>query len=153
MRGALSVLVRVGLGLLLAVAGALKLRDPSGFATEIANYQLFPGMAPYLAAVLPAVELILGIALIVLPDLWRRAAAAGAVGLFVAFSVAVGSAYFRRINISCGCFGGGGDPITGLTLIRNLLLSAAAVLLVVERQRDSQNFTFAKNGRKGGGPS
>jgi len=132
MSGVLPLLVRVALGLLLGIAGALKLRDPSGFATEIANYQLFPAVAPYLAAVLPALEVVLGIALVALPRVWRRAAAVGAVGLFAAFSVAVGSAYFRRINISCGCFGGGGDPITGLTLIRNLVLSAAAVLLVVK---------------------
>ena len=152
MRRRLPLLIRAVLGLLLAVAGALKLADPSAFATEIANYQLLPAVAPYLAAALPALELVLGVALLIAPRPWRRGAAALALGLFVAFAGAVGSAYFRRINISCGCFGTGGDAISGLTLVRNLVLVAAAALLLVG-EGDSQNFTSLKSARNDAGAS
>jgi uncharacterized membrane protein YphA (DoxX/SURF4 family) len=127
---ALALVLRVGLGGLLVVAGGLKLRAPVAFATEIANYQLVPAVAPYVAAVLPIVELVVGGALLVAPRAWRRAAALAALGLLAAFTFAVASAYFRRINIDCGCFGTGGGPITGLTLARNLGLMAAAGLIM-----------------------
>jgi putative oxidoreductase len=132
------LLMRLGLGGLLLVAGALKMRAPAAFSTEIANYQLLPShlhiLAPILASTLPAVEMVLGVALLAAPWAWRRAASVGALGLLLAFSVAVGSAYFRHINIECGCFGTGSSPITFLTLMRNLLLtSGAGLLLWLER--------------------
>jgi hypothetical protein len=129
-RRAAAFVLRVGLGALLLVAGALKLKDPAGFATEIANYQLLPQLAPYVGAVLPAVEVVIGAGLLLLPLAWRRGAAAAALGLLVMFTVAVGSAYVRHINIACGCFGGGGDVISRLTLARNVALMAAAVALL-----------------------
>ena len=88
---AIPLLLRLILGLLLAVAGVLKLRDPTAFATEIANYQLFPALAPVLAAILPLVEIVIGARLIVLPHAGRRAAAAAALALFVMFTGAVSS--------------------------------------------------------------
>ncbi len=130
-RASAAWLLRLGLGGLLVAAGLLKLRDPAGFAVEISNYQLLPVMAPYLAAALPATELVLGLGLIVTPRAWRRAAAAGALLLFAAFTVAVASAYLRGINIACGCFGGGGDAIGPLTLARNLALLVAVAALWV----------------------
>ena len=124
------LLLRLTLGALLSVAGALKLRDPTAFATEIANYQLVPALAPYLAALLPAIEIVIGAGLIVLPRAWRRGAAAAALVLFVMFTGAVSSAYFRRINIDCGCFGTGGGPIDALTLLRNLALTAGTLAVL-----------------------
>jgi uncharacterized membrane protein YphA (DoxX/SURF4 family) len=127
-------LLRLGLAALLITAGALKLRDPAGFAVEVANFQLVPALAPYLAATLPVVELVLGVGLLLFPAPWRRAAAVGAAILLVGFAVAVGSAFFRHINIACGCFGGGGDTIGPLTLLRNLsLLVAVAALLALDQ--------------------
>jgi len=123
-------LVRLTIGGLLVVAGFLKLRAPVAFATEIANYQLFPSVAPYVAATLPLVEILIGAGLILFPRPWRRAAEAVALGLTVVFASAVGSAYARRIDIDCGCFGTGGGAINGLTLLRNVALVAATVFLL-----------------------
>jgi uncharacterized membrane protein YphA (DoxX/SURF4 family) len=136
MTAALALVLRLGLGGLLIVAGVLKLRAPVAFATEIANYQLVPAVAPYVAAVLPVLELVIGGALVVAPRAWRRAAALAALGMLATFTVAVASAYFRRINIDCGCFGTGGGPITGLTLVRNVVLMLAASLLAFGRGSD-----------------
>src|SRR6266511_770382 len=97
--------LRLGLGALFIVAGVLKLRDPTTFATEIANYRFLAELAPWLAATLPMIEVALGAALIVAPVAWRRAAALATVGLLVVFTVAVTQAVVRGINVDCGCFG------------------------------------------------
>jgi uncharacterized membrane protein YphA (DoxX/SURF4 family) len=62
--------LRIALGALFVVTGVLKLGDPTAFAVEIHNYQLFPGLAPVLAATLPAVELVVGAAILVGPRAW-----------------------------------------------------------------------------------
>lgn len=132
----LAVALRVGLGGLLLAAGLLKLRDPASFATEIANYQLIPWLAPYLAVTLPATEVVVGFALVVLPLRWRRGAAAAALALFGMFGAAVASAYFRHIDIACGCFGGGGSSIDAFTIIRNIsLVLGTAVVLAADSAR------------------
>lgn len=136
------LILRVGLGGLLLVAGALKLRAPVAFSTEIANYQLFPALAPALASTLPMIELLLGGGMLLFPWAWRRAATLGALALLAAFAVAVGWAYFRGVNIDCGCFGTGGSPITIFTLLRNLGLMACAVaLLRLERANPATSAT------------
>jgi hypothetical protein len=128
---AVGVLLRIAIAGVLLLAGGLKLRAPAAFAAEIANYQLVPALAPYLGATLPAIEVVIGLGLLVLSAPWRRAAAAAAVALFAVFTVAVGSAYARQINVACGCFGGSGGSITALTIARDLALLAGAVLLLV----------------------
>jgi hypothetical protein len=65
---------------------------------------------------------------------WRRAGALALAGLLAAFTVAVGSAVLRGLDIDCGCFGTGSGPASWLTVMRNLALLAAAVaLLALER--------------------
>ena len=124
------VALRLGLGALFVVAGVLKWADPAGFAQEIVNYRLWPELAPYLAVVLPAIEVTAGLALLVTPRAWRQAAAAALVVLTAAFTVAVGTAVVRGLDISCGCFGGGSSRVTWLTVMRNVGLLAAAGWLV-----------------------
>jgi hypothetical protein len=126
-------LLRSGLGLLLVFAAVMKLRAPQELASEIGNYHLLPGLAPYLGATLPSVELVVGIGLLFLRGPWRRAAEVAAFGLFTVFAVAVGSVYFRGINVACGCFGGGGGPISGWTVARNVALLAASATLALSR--------------------
>jgi uncharacterized membrane protein YphA (DoxX/SURF4 family) len=136
MSAALALVARLVTGGVLLVAGALKLRAPGAFATEIANYQLFTAAAPYLAVMLPVVEVVVAAAVLVAPRPWRRAGAAAALALFATFTVAVATAYFRRINVDCGCFGTGGGPITALTLVRDVaLMGATVVTLAVDRAR------------------
>jgi uncharacterized membrane protein YphA (DoxX/SURF4 family) len=140
---ALGWILRLGLGALFMVAGVAKLVDPTQFATEIANYRLLPQLAPWLAVVLPATEIVAGVVLAVAPLAWRRGAALLVGGLLVAFTVAVSGALLRGIDIDCGCFGSGSGPITWLTLARNLaLLAAAAALFALE--------WWAENLRTGG---
>lgn len=134
-RRALELALRVGLGALFVIAGVLKLRDPTAFATEIANYRFLPALAPYLATTLPMIEVVLGLALVIGPGPWRRAAALGTAGLLVVFLVAVTQVVARGINVECGCFGGNSGPVTGWTIARDLvLLGAAGAILALGRE-------------------
>jgi uncharacterized membrane protein YphA (DoxX/SURF4 family) len=119
--------LRLGLGGLFVVTGALKILDPSAFAIEIHNYQLLPALAPLLAASLPAIELAVGVALVLGTRPWVRAGALATFALMVVFTAAVASAVLRGINISCGCFGAGSGPVTLLTVARDVALLAASV--------------------------
>jgi uncharacterized membrane protein YphA (DoxX/SURF4 family) len=118
--------LRLGLGALFIVAGWLKLADPNAFALEIVNYRFFPELAPYLAATLPATEIVLGAAVIVARPRWQRAASLALAALLAVFTVAVTQAYARGINVDCGCFGGSSGPVTRWTIVRDILLVAAA---------------------------
>jgi uncharacterized membrane protein YphA (DoxX/SURF4 family) len=137
MKRALSLVLRLGLGALFVIAGALKLRDPAAFVTAIANYQLYPQYAPFLAAALPALEILLGLALVAAPSRWRAAAAIGVALLLVMFTVGASAALARHIDISCGCFGTESGTINGLTIVRDLALIAAACTVVVLEGRRS----------------
>jgi len=118
--------LRLGLGGLFLYAGAAKIGAPADFATEIANYQLGNTLAPLMAVTMPAVEIVLGMALIAGTRPWVRAAALGSAGLLAVFTVAVTTVVARGINVDCGCFGGNAGPVTMVTVLRDVLLLAGA---------------------------
>jgi len=124
--------LRLGLGALFVVAGVLKLRDPTAFATEISNYRFLARLAPWLAATLPSVEIVLGATLLLATAPWRRAAGLAMAGLLAVFTLAMAQAMARGINVDCGCFGGGASPVTGWTIVRDVALLAAALLVVTK---------------------
>jgi putative oxidoreductase len=132
--------MRLGLAGLLLFSGYRKALDTGTFAIEIANYQLFPSLAPYLAVTLPTIELTIGLALLLGPRAWMRAGALAACGVMAVFLVAVTSVVVRGIDIRCGCFGGDSGSVNGLTILRNvLLMSAAAWLYRLASQPQSQS--------------
>ena len=126
----LRLALRLALGALFVVTGVLKLRDPSGFATDIANYRLAPALAPLLAVVLPWTEIVAGAVLMALGAGWRRAAALCIAAMMAVFTVGAGSALARGLDVSCGCFGSDSAPITWWTVLRDVALLAAAAVLV-----------------------
>ena len=129
--------LKVGLGLLLAVAGALKYWDAPQLATEIANYRLLPDLAPFAANTLPMIEMVVGAALIVTPprNLWLQAAAICAAALMAAFVVATAHVVDSGIDITCGCFGESSGSVTTLTTVRNIALTLASVALLFLARR------------------
>jgi putative oxidoreductase len=126
---ALLWFLRLGLGGVFLAAGALKFSDPTSFALEIHNYQLLPDLAPLLAATLPAVEIVLGLALVAGPRPWMRAGAFASTLVLLVFTLAVASVVARGVNIDCGCFGEGSGPVTMWTVLRDVVLVAAGALL------------------------
>ena len=126
----LRVALRLGLAALMIWAGVLKLLDPGAFTEEIVNYRLLSELAPLLAATLPAMEIVAGVALAVGRGALRRGAALLTLALLVVFTVAVTTARVRGIDLSCGCFGKGGGPITTWTIVRDLAFVAWATIVL-----------------------
>jgi uncharacterized membrane protein YphA (DoxX/SURF4 family) len=99
--------LRVLVGGVWIVAGALKLPDPAASVRAVRAYQLLPeAIVPTIGYALPIIELLVGITLVV--GLLVRIGALLSAILFVAFIVGISSAWARGLQIDCGCFGGGG---------------------------------------------
>ena len=131
---ALQLFLRLLLGAVFIYAAYTKLRQSwLLFALSIDSYQLLPEWAVFaLARTLPWLELALGVLLIAGVALRYLSVVATAIlGLF--FTVMLVS-YFRGAGIDCGCFGVG-EALSMKTLLRDGVLLAAAISLVVLSRR------------------
>jgi uncharacterized membrane protein YphA (DoxX/SURF4 family) len=120
------------LGALFVYAGITKVLDPVRFFTDIQNYGIIPWRAVTVAFAfyLPWLEIISGMAVVVRP--LRAGALAIMVVMLLIFTVALGQAWARGLDISCGCFGGTSDhPHYLLWLGRDLGLLIAALMLAI----------------------
>jgi uncharacterized membrane protein YphA (DoxX/SURF4 family) len=132
----LTLLLRLILGGVLLVAGALKVTDPYSSATSVRAYQILPvDLANFLGFVLPFAEVAIGIFLIV--GIWVRLNAIAGGALMIMFIIAISQAWIRGISLDCGCFGNGGLlesdelPVWNYTLeiARDIVLAAFAVYI------------------------
>ena len=105
-----ALVLRVLMGAWFVYAGGLKIFG-SGldrFVTDVENYALVSGrMAVVVAYLVPWLEVVAGLCFML--GVLRGGAWLAMLGLVLAFSFAVGSAWARGLNISCGCLGGGGE--------------------------------------------
>jgi len=102
-----GTLVRLIVGGVWIVAGAIKLPTPESSVTAVRAYQLLPlGTTNFIGHLLPILEIAVG-ALLVL-GLFTRVAAVASALLQIAFIVGISSVWMRHIAINCGCFGDGG---------------------------------------------
>lgn len=137
-RGALlkaaELAVRLVLGGVFLAAAVGKLADPTSFVENVANYQLFPERSPWVAATIPALEVVASGVLVFASRPWRQAAALVLGVLLLTFSVAIARAWALGIDTECGCFGSGSSGIGAGSLVRNAaLLAGAAFLVFVDR--------------------
>lgn len=122
--------LRLLIGGVLLVAGALKVGHAPELASAIAGFRLLPaGVAAPLALALPFIEILLGLYLAA--GLFTRVAAVVACVQFVAYAGAVGSAVLRHIPANCGCFGPADSavadwPHVGLDLLLALVCAFIA---------------------------
>jgi uncharacterized membrane protein YphA (DoxX/SURF4 family) len=130
----IRTLVRVGLGCVWIVAGAVKVTDPAQAVAAVRAYELLPdGLAQLLGWALPYLEILLGLVLII--GLFTRWTAALSGLLQLAFIVGLLAAWARGLSIDCGCFSAGGQVAPGATtyladLIRDIVFLLAAAWLV-----------------------
>jgi uncharacterized membrane protein YphA (DoxX/SURF4 family) len=121
------MLCRIVFGAVFVYAGALKMADAAGFAANIFNYQILPARMVYGAAmVLPAVEVVCGLAL--MANCLARGASVILNALMVAFMGAMGWAVARGLDVDCGCFGGGAQSVGKETLIRDAVILAVGLV-------------------------
>lgn len=128
---------RLVLAFVLLYAGVAKLFDFETSRQAVLAYRVLPvSMASGVAIGLPALEVLLGLAL-VLGFAVRWAAAATAV-VMLAFIAGIVSVWVRGYSIDCGCFGGGGsvspegkDVRYTLEILRDTAFVLMAVWLIV----------------------
>lgn len=97
-------ILRIGLAALFIAAGAMKLPDLQAFFRDIHHFELTPpDVSIALAFLLPWLEIWTGLALIT----GRLYLGAIAICTFLsaAFLGAISSAWYRGLDITCGCFG------------------------------------------------
>jgi len=126
-----STVLRVSVALAFVLAGALKMRDPMAFAEQVANYQLYPTLANYVANTLPTIEITASLALLFGKGPLRHAGALTLFALLGVFTTALIRAWALGINLECGCFGVGSTQIGVWPVLRNITLMTAIVLTVM----------------------
>src|SRR6185436_1789975 len=141
----LVLAARLGLAYVFLRAAAPKIMDPVGFAGDIENYAMVPKvLINFMAVTLPWVELSAALALLLgaLADLFPRSAlgrfqlarpaALLCIVLLAVFIIAIASAVYRNLDISCGCFGHSGGRKAGLSALAEdggfLLLALLSIL-------------------------
>jgi uncharacterized membrane protein YphA (DoxX/SURF4 family) len=129
---------RIVLGVVLFIAGALKITDLGQSAVAVKAYRLFPEpiQAEIVGYALPPFEMLLGTLLIL--GLFTRVAATGAAILMVVFIAGIISVWVRDISIECVCFNAGGaldSPVNpyeyGREIFRDVVLLFLAGWLIV----------------------
>lgn len=134
-RDHVGLLARLVLGVVLLVAGGLKIGNPLGAARAVQAYDVLPfEMARYVGYALPWVEIVVGV-LLVLGLFTRISAVIGSL-LMLAFVIGIAQAWARGLTIDCGCFGGGGQVASNQTkygreIARDLALALCGAWLVV----------------------
>ena len=117
-RSFLSLILGLIIGGIFVYASIDKILNPEAFARIIHNYRLLPPDAINgLAITLPWLELIAGIFLML--GFKYRAANLIIFLMTIVFIVALGSAYFRGINLNCGCFSS--SPTTKSNLVIRII--------------------------------
>jgi hypothetical protein len=118
---------RLLLGGLFVYAGVVKALDPTGFAGEIANYQILPYRLNFLVATtLPFVELLAGLLLVI--NCKVRSATLVIGGLNLVFMLALSSLLVRGLDIDCGCFRPGAHTSVQAALWRDAGLMVLAIV-------------------------
>lgn len=110
------LLIRLVIGGLFVYAGAIKVLNPASFSLEISHYRLLsPFWSSALAVYLPWLEIICGVLVI-----FRKRISSALSILFVLvaiYMIALGSAWSRGLDISCGCFGNTLEPANYMKLM------------------------------------
>ena len=138
-----TLVVRLVLGCTFLYGSLHKIRQPYDFLSSVYNYELVgPKLGLLVAMVLPWAELLVGICLF--GGIFISGALLVSIVMGAMFSFAIGSALYRGLNISCGCFSSSSvEQIGYTTLIRAcmiMLLGIAAYISVITLRPQSGQF-------------
>jgi uncharacterized membrane protein YphA (DoxX/SURF4 family) len=135
-----ELVLRLGLGGLFIYAGAAKLPDLEDFFWDVHHFALTSwDTSMVLAMFLPWLEIVAGLALIIRK--FHGGALLILTGLSALFLAAIGSAWWRGLDITCGCFG---KEENATNFAKHLVLNGAmltsCVVLAWMQSRSSRIF-------------
>jgi thiol-disulfide isomerase/thioredoxin len=146
---ALVLVARLLLAGVFAVAAAAKLADRHGSREAVVSFGAPERVAPALALLLPAAELVA--AGLLLPATTAAAGAALAAALLLLFSAAIAVNLARGRSPECHCFGQlHSAPASRRTLARNVMLAGVAGLALASALREHDRSAVAWLGRLDG---
>lgn len=110
-------------------AGIVKLYDPEAFYESIMAYRLLPAWGAYISAYfLPPLEILLGLGLFL--RRYLKISALAIIFLNIVFIAVMGSAWFRGLDISCGCFGSDASSIYAYDIMRDIAFIILGIFLL-----------------------
>ena len=125
----ISILARVTLAAVFALAGVTKLADRAGSIKSLGEFGLPPVLARPFALLLPLLELTCAVALI--PAQTASSGAMGVLALLALFIGGISINLARGRTPDCHCFGQlHSEPIGWATLARNVVLAGVAAFIV-----------------------
>lgn len=119
------------------LSGYQKIFFPADFAVSVYRFHLLPGFLVNLTALyLPWLELMCAVCLLFVPR-YRGTALWIVLILLAGFTAAIGINLWRGSVFGCGCFGRGAadQPLSWLSVVRNVALMALAGLALVAQRR------------------
>jgi putative oxidoreductase len=124
-----NLILRLLLGCMFVFASFGKIYHPHQFAISVRAYEIVPVSISNLFAIATSwSEMVTGVLLIL--GLLTRKAAGSACLLLLMFTAAIATVTVRGMVIDCGCFGSDGATTGPLLLGRNLILLAAAFIVL-----------------------
>ena len=121
-----ALMVRFYIGGLFIYASLNKINFPAEFSDNIAAYILVPHfLVNPMAVFLPWIELMSGVCLVA--GIRVRACAAVICTLLGLFTTALIVVLLKKTPIDCGCFQNVGDPVSFVTLLRDLIWLAMGI--------------------------
>jgi putative oxidoreductase len=130
----MKILLHLIFGGVFVYAGAVKAWNPQAFLEDVRSFDLLPDpLAAWVAMGLPWLEIFAGLA--VASGVLRKGGLLILNGALLAFLGGIGSAWYRGIDIRCGCFGASTATSNYVELIvRDVALLALGVFLLLRRQ-------------------
>ena len=124
-------IVRLGVALVFAVAGLAKLADQPGARRTVTGFSIPSVLAPAVAIVVTALELVIAVGLLFDPT--APVAALAALLLLGVFLLGLSLQLARGVEVPCACFGQVATTPAGWpTILRNVGLAIAAFYLVTQ---------------------
>ena len=127
----LRIIIQVALGVLFVYSSGMKLfvSGLDTFLKDVENFKIVGAPLDMLLAYsLPWLELVAGLCLMI--DVLRRGAVVFATGMTLVFIAAIGSGWWRGLDLHCGCFGNSIEAVNYPVKMSLLVLQLLACLAV-----------------------
>ena len=99
----ITLVCRYFLGIIFIYASFSKIIDPISFSSNIDNYHITPiAINNLVALIIPWIELFIGLGLIF--NKYIKGSIVIMIFLLILFIIMISQAYFRGIDLHCGCF-------------------------------------------------